>query len=478
MAKKQERGVTKAGEDREYSASEKIQKVKKSAENSKILLLSVFAAAVLVCVLLTGLVNSYMAYEYSYNGKTLGLVKDKEDVLRITGLVQDALTQENDIQVVIDKQQDIQFKRVGLTEDSHIDTSEEVLKRLTYMGDINVEAYTITVNGKRTAVVDSEEKAKGVLRDIKSEFSSPSGDTVVEAANFMEDIEIRRVNAKLKDVQNAESAKNLLKTGGTVEKEHIVSAGETLDELAKQYSTTEREIKEMNPEVDEKRLKVGSTITLKEKEPMVTLKTSELVTYTEPIEFEVKEKKSDKIYEGDKKIEARGKEGKREITARVVRENGKESAKVPLVTKIEKDPVTEVVLVGTKERPPTIGSGEYIYPVENYRLSSPFGYRWGRNHNGIDLAVPEGTKVVASDGGTVTFAGYKGTFGYLVIIDHQNGAETYYAHNSKLIVKAGDKVYQGQQIAESGNTGRSTGPHSHFEIRQKGVPKDPLKYLP
>ena len=100
------------------------------------------------------------------------------------------------------------------------------------------------------------------------------------------------------------------------------------------------------------------------------------------------------------------------------------------------------------------------------------------SHNGVDLACPTGTDVVAADGGTVTFAGYKGTFGYLVIIDHQNGMETYYAHNSELLVEEGDKVYQGYHIAEVGSTGRSTGPHCHFEIRVDGVPQDPMEYLP
>ena len=74
--------------------------------------------------------------------------------------------------------------------------------------------------------------------------------------------------------------------------------------------------------------------------------------------------------------------------------------------------------------------------------------------------------------------GYSGAYGYLVIIDHQNGMETRYAHNSSLLVSEGDEVFQGMHIAESGNSGRSTGPHLHFEIRVNGVAKDPLNYLP
>ena len=113
-----------------------------------------------------------------------------------------------------------------------------------------------------------------------------------------------------------------------------------------------------------------------------------------------------------------------------------------------------------------------------YTVTSEFGQRWGRLHAGLDLGCPVGSNVRAADGGTVIQAGYHPSYGYLVVIDHQNGMETYYAHNSQLLVSVGDKVYQGQQIAESGNTGRSTGPHCHFEIHVNGSAVNPRNYLP
>lgn len=98
-------------------------------------------------------------------------------------------------------------------------------------------------------------------------------------------------------------------------------------------------------------------------------------------------------------------------------------------------------------------------------------------HNGVDLAAPTGTKIYATDGGTVTYSGYKGSFGYMIIINHGGNYESYYAHCSKLLVKKGDKVFQGQNIALVGNTGRSTGSHLHFEIRYLGNPKNPFNYI-
>ena len=479
MAKKFSERVTNLSEKLHQGETGKFTQVRKFAEKHRNLLLIVFAVFIVATIGMIGIFNSYMAYEYSYNGKVLGVVKDKEDVLKITDLVQSALTEERDIEVVIDKKDDIDFKRVDtMGKDIHIDSSEEVLKRLTYVGDINVKAYSITVNGKHAAVVDSEESAKKVLSSIKEEYTDKDKGVVVEDSGFVEDIQIQEVNTDLDKLQKEEAAKKALQTGAVVEKSHVVMAGETLADLAKEYKMPEEKIKELNPGVNPKKLEVGSEIKLEEEAPVVTLKASELITYTEKIDYETVEKKSDKIYEGEKKVETKGKKGEKVITARVEKNNGKESTRVPIVEKVEKEPTTEVVMVGTKERPPTIGSGKYIYPVKNYRLSSPFGARWGRNHNGVDLACPMKTDVMAADGGTVTFAGYKGSFGYLVIIDHQNGMETYYGHNSEVLVKAGDKVYQGYHIAESGNTGRSTGPHCHFEIRVNGVPTDPLKYLP
>ena len=138
-----------------------------------------------------------------------------------------------------------------------------------------------------------------------------------------------------------------------------------------------------------------------------------------------------------------------------------------------------MILIGIKERPPSVGSGKYIWPFKSgYTLTSGFKWRWGRLHQGIDLGTPIGNDVLAADGGIVTFAGYSGGYGYLIKVDHQNGMETRYAHNSQLLVKAGDKVFQGMHIAESGNSGRSTGPHLHFEIRVNGTAKDPLGFLP
>jgi murein DD-endopeptidase MepM/ murein hydrolase activator NlpD len=122
------------------------------------------------------------------------------------------------------------------------------------------------------------------------------------------------------------------------------------------------------------------------------------------------------------------------------------------------------------------GSGQLVWPA-NGQFTSPFGYRWGKLHAGIDIAVPVGTPVHAADAGTVRIAGWVGGYGNYVCIDHGGGLSTCYGHNSRLGVSVGQKVSKGQVIAASGNTGHSTGPHIHFETRVGGVPRDPMGYL-
>ena len=122
-------------------------------------------------------------------------------------------------------------------------------------------------------------------------------------------------------------------------------------------------------------------------------------------------------------------------------------------------------------------AGGWVWPV-NGTVTSEYGYRWGRMHEGIDIAAPTGTPLLAARGGIVTFAGTMSGYGYVTLIDHGGGFVTAYAHQNRLIAMAGQRVAQGQQIGEVGSTGRSTGPHVHFEIRLGGSPRNPRTYLP
>ena len=464
---------------RNSAFGKRMNKIKDFCEHHKTGLLTGFAIVLTAVVGTAGVFNYCTAYEYSYNGKPLGIVKEKDQVLAITDLVQGALTEDKDLEVVIDAKEDISFKRVPAMGDVEVDSTEDVLKRLTYMGDLNVKAFGIYVDGKKVGAVESKETAADVIQDIKDRYTSGIEGAEIEEAVFIEKVEVKQSNTGLSDISSREEMVDILCTSGEKETLHKVVAGETLADVAKLYSMKEEDLLADNGGVDPKKLEVGSTLVIRQNAPVLTVKITELVTYEKVVEFETQEQDAADIYEGYTETQQKGENGLSEITARIVTVNGEAIQETNLVTTVKKEPVTQVVLVGTKERPPTVGSGKYKWPLAGgYTISSRFGYRWGRLHAGVDLACPPGNNVMAADGGTVTRAGYHSSYGYLIVIDHQNGMETYYAHNSKLLVSAGDKVFQGQHIAESGNTGRSTGAHLHFEIHVNGVAKNPLNYLP
>ena len=140
---------------------------------------------------------------------------------------------------------------------------------------------------------------------------------------------------------------------------------------------------------------------------------------------------------------------------------------------------TSTVTRSTKKKPTVKPrKGFLIWPTTG-TLTSGFGKRNGRKHEGIDIAGPKGTPIYAAASGKVVFSDWGPTgYGKMVIIKHRNHLSTVYAHNSKLLVKKEKQVKQGQKIALMGSTGRSTGPHLHFEVRNDTKPKNPIKYLP
>jgi murein DD-endopeptidase MepM/ murein hydrolase activator NlpD len=119
------------------------------------------------------------------------------------------------------------------------------------------------------------------------------------------------------------------------------------------------------------------------------------------------------------------------------------------------------------------------WPLADPHLSSSFGARLGRAHEGIDLAAPMGTAIYAAESGQVLYAGgaVRG-YGNMIVVQHRSDLLTVYAHGSVLLVRTGDKIAAGQEIARVGQTGHATGPHLHFEVRRGQVPQDPLRFLP
>jgi murein DD-endopeptidase MepM/ murein hydrolase activator NlpD len=121
-------------------------------------------------------------------------------------------------------------------------------------------------------------------------------------------------------------------------------------------------------------------------------------------------------------------------------------------------------------------AGGLVWPVSG-PVTSPFGWRWGRMHQGIDIGVPMGTPIRAAAAGTIIYCGWESGYGNLTVIDHGGNLATAYGHQSSIAVACGQQVAQGQVIGYVGCTGHCTGPHLHFEVRIGGAPVDPMGYL-
>lgn len=188
-----------------------------------------------------------------------------------------------------------------------------------------------------------------------------------------------------------------------------------------------------------------------------------------------------------------GKNGLSEVTIRLTYTDGVQTDAVITDTKTIEKPINKQVTVGCSdginekyseyygESGAGVSTGNFIWPLPHtHTISSPYEWRWGRMHNGIDIAGggDYGMPIIASDGGTVVWSGDDGGgYGYYVMIDHGNGYTTVYGHASELACSIGDYVSQGQTIAYVGSTGNSTGPHLHFEIRYNGSYLDPLGFV-
>ncbi|MDI3535405.1 MAG: hypothetical protein PWQ82_1770 [Thermosediminibacterales bacterium] len=144
----------------------------------------------------------------------------------------------------------------------------------------------------------------------------------------------------------------------------------------------------------------------------------------------------------------------------------------------------KIAEIQARQKKGYMGTAKFVWPTPGYtRITSPYGWRihpilkTKRMHTGIDIAAPMGSKIVAATHGEVIYAGWLSGYGNTVILDHGGGISTMYAHASKLLVRAGQKVKQGDTIAKVGTTGLSTGPHLHFEVRENGKHTNPLKWL-
>jgi len=460
-----------------------------------------------VSVLLISSISFNMAFAKESESNTL------KEVFHIytDGQYVGAVSDQTKIQSILDKkveESSSQFKNLTLSAGSNLSVvSEQVftpntndettLQKLEGLIEVEAKAFELSVNDEMAVYVKDIDAYHEALRKLKLHFVSEEELNILEARNNtheslpeLKENETRIADLILKEkvsgvtvetnpsqiVSPDDAVKLLLE--GTLEKElYKVAEGDVLGTIASKHNLTSAELIALNPGVtDSTLLQIGQELNVTVLKPLINVevyyekKSLEAITHMKKVE------ETEDMYKGDTKVKQEGSDGQKVATYLIRKENG---VQVGLSIKEEiilVEPKDHIVLKGTKVIP-SRGSGVFVWPAEGGYISSKMGYRWGRQHEGIDIARPSGFTIKASDNGKVIAAGWDGTYGQRVIIDHQNGYKTTYAHLSSITAEVGEVVPAGTKIGVMGSTGRSTGTHLHFEVEKNGVTINPLTIL-
>lgn len=305
-------------------------------------------------------------------------------------------------------------------------------------------------------------------------------DLGLKTMGFSEEVEIVEAYLPEEQLTPLETAIEEVTKEQETPGEYEVVSGDTLSEISIKVNIPMDKIIDMNSETLENEnstIRVGDKLIITVPEPELSVERMEQNYYEETYDAEIIYVDEDSWYTYQTELLQQPSAGFRKIVANVYYVNDKEVDREILKEEVVMEAVPKIVKRGTKI-PPT-----YIKPISGGRQTSGFGPRKAPTkgastyHRGVDWAVPTGTAVFASCGGTVAKAGWGSGYGYVVYINHEDGRQTRYAHLSKVLVKSGQTVKQGERIALSGNTGVSTGPHLHFEMLINGSHVNPLKYL-
>ena len=317
----------------------------------------------------------------------------------------------------------------------------------------------------------SLESATQLLDAVTSDVADFYETGVLDMA-FVENIEVYENYVQSDAFTTADDAAAEVTKEKESNKIYVVESGDCLSVIAMDHDTTVSSIVALNGlDSADAMIRDGQELIIAVPEPDLQLRVTKGEVYEEDYTEDPIIIDNDSWYTTKEVVQQEGTMGHRERNDVVVYENGVETSREMIHQNVMVASQAAVIERGTII-PPT-----YIKPISGGRYTSGFGRRWGRMHKGVDWACPIGTTVYASCAGTVISASYNGGYGNNVVISHADGRLTRYAHNSKLLVKAGQHVEQGEPIALSGSTGRSTGPHVHFEIYINGSAVDPLKYI-
>lgn len=439
------------------------------------------ASLLLLIMVMSVAATSSNAYEVVIDGEKIGCVDKKEVCDEIIAELEKEQVQElkQEIKGIANS---LEFNAVKSDSKSKL-TEPELKEVLQERIDWKIDAVALKVNDETEFFLKNESEAEEVLDLIKEKYTPEVEDAEKVEVDFEEEVAVVKCETEKSKLLDASKAVEAICLGKEKPEIYEVEDGDNLWDIAHANNLTVGELEKANPGINLEKLKIGQELNLVKIEPLLSVVTKYIITEEEEIKCETKYIDCADLPRGKTKIKEKGENGKKEITYQIVSKNGAKIEKVVVEEKSISDPKEKVIQKGTgsymvasRSGGSSVGSGSLQWPVQG-RISSPYGKRGSGFHSGIDISAPSGRSIVAADGGRVTAAGWSGAYGNCIDIDHGNGKSTRYAHLSKISVGVGQNVNKGQTVGLVGSTGRSTGPHLHFEVRVNGSARNPMGYL-
>ena len=445
-------------------------------------------------------------YQVYLDGKEIGIVKSKEELEDYIDKQQSVIKSKYNVKNVYSpKGLDI---RPYQTYKNKVESVQTIYNKIKNEKPFTIEGYIIEIKGedidrtihtlKKSTFTNAMEKsiATFVDKDQYELYLDNKQAQIKDTGSIIENIEIEEDITIKKDLipvdseifTNEDELTKLL-LFGTTEKQatYIVQPGDTISQVAFNNKLSPEEFLIANPEfTDEDNLLFqGQEVNIGLINPQFHLVVEKHVVEDTVKNYETEIQYDNTMLVGEEYELQKGEDGLERITKKEKYVNG-EMTTVVNVTSEELKPVINAIQVKGGKVIPTVGdTSSWGWPtLQGYTISSPYGYRWGRLHSGVDIAgVGHGSPIYCSNNGVVYKAGYHYSMGNYIYVNHNNGYYTSYEHLSKINVKVGQTVARGQVIGAMGNTGQSTGTHLHFEIWTGGPPYEggtshnPLPYL-
>ncbi len=380
----------------------------------------------LVALTILVVIFSGRAYAVKVNGEEICKVRNKKAV-------------ESALQVLKQRYQENSKSDISFTSEVSFEKSrasgKEILKddalieALSRNIKFQVQACRIYADGNLIAVLKTKEQAQDLLKGVQDRSLAGTDRSKLKEISYAEKVELKNEFVDISELVEKGEIIDFIIKGTNEIRTHKIESGESFWSISRRYNMSLADLENANPGVNSERVQIGQVINLIVPKPLISVKTVETITSVEKAEFEQTVEFSSSLYKDETNIRVKGVFGEKEVIADVTKINGIETGRTILSEKIIKEPVTQIIVKGTKEPPPKKGTGTFSYPVRG-SISSRYGMRGGRRHTGIDIAASYGSAVKASDGGVVIWVGYEGGYGKLIKIDHGANFVSYYGHLS------------------------------------------------